>query len=273
MRDWSLSFISAPALLAGILLAAPAPAHEYWLEPEVFQLDPETRLEARGFVGETLEGDELGYYPQSTVHLDLTLGDETVPLTGEVGQLPVVDTDLLGSGLHILRFQSANYEVSYPTFEKFDEFLREWNLEWARDEHVSNDFPRADIREVYFRYAKALVASGEGEGDDRALGMPFELVALTNPYAEPAPEQIEIELRFQGEPLADGRVKHFYRAPDGTVEKTRLRTNGVGRLSVPAGPGFHLINAVYLDLASQRMQMLLGASWQSLWASLTYGID
>ena len=62
----------------------------------------------------------------------------------------------------------------------------------------------------------------------------------------------------------------FRRAPDGEIELRRLRTDAAGRVQVPRAPGFHLVNAVYLAEASPRMQMFLGAAWQSLWASLTY---
>jgi hypothetical protein len=184
-----------------------------------------------------------------------------------------VNAQTLGEGLHVLRFQSANYQVSYPTFEKFEVFLDEWDLDWTRAEHAARDFPREDIREVYFRYAKALVAVGGGDGADRALGMPIELVALDNPYLAEPGDMLEIELRFLDAPLTDGRVKHFHRAPDGTVEVTRLRSDAAGRIRILAAPGFHLINAVHLDVASERMQMFLGAAWQSLWASLTYGVE
>lgn len=265
--------LAAALVSVGLVVGAPGAAHEFWLEPEVFRLEPGQRLVARGFVGETLTGEELGYYPEATEALDLTLGAQTVPVTGAPAQVPAVDVQTLGEGLHVLRFQSANYQVSYPTFEKFEVFLDEWDFDWARTEHVARDFPRENIREVYFRYAKALVSVGEGEGTDRALGMPIELVALDNPYLAEAGDVLEFELRFLDAPLADGRVKHFHRAPDGTVEMTRLRSDAAGRIRVPAAPGFHLINAVHLDLASERMQMFLGAAWQSLWASLTYAVE
>lgn len=265
--------LAAALLFAGSTAGSPGAAHEFWLEPEAFRLQPGERLVARGFVGETLAGEELGYYPEATERLDLTLGANTVPLAGAPEQVPAVDARTLGEGLHVLRFQSANYQVRYPTLEEFETFLKEWDFDWAVAEHAARDFPREDIREVYFRYAKALVAVGDGEGADRALGMPIELVALDNPYLAKPGDTLEIELRFLDAPLADGRVKHFHRAPDGTVEMTRLRSDAAGRITVPASPGLHLVNAVHLDLASERMQMFLGAAWQSLWASLTYGVE
>ena len=269
----ALKALAAALLFAGPILGSPGVAHEFWLEPKEFRLEPGERLVARGLVGETLAGEELGYYPEATERLDLTLGAQTAPVGGAPEQVPAVDAQTLGEGLHVLRFQSANYQVSYPTFEKFETFLDEWDFDWALAEHAAREFPRENVREVYFRYAKALVAVGDGEGADRPLGMPIELVALDNPYLAKPGDMLEIELRFGDAPLADGRVKHFHRAPDGTVEMTRLRSDAAGRIRVPATPGFHLINAVYLDLASERMQMFLGASWQSLWASLTYGVE
>ena len=261
------------APLAALAAVGAASAHEFWLEPRDFHLAPQERLVADAMVGQTLEGEVLGYYPDATVHLDLTHGGETRPVTGAYEQIPAVDTPLLGDGLHILRFQSANYQVTYEAFADFAKFVDEWDQDWALEAHAANGFPTRDIREVFFRYAKALIDVGDGEGEDRALGMPLELVALTNPYAEPAPDAVRLELRLLGEPLAGGRVKVFHRAPDGAVEVTPLETDAEGLVSVPTAPGFTLVNAVVLDRASPRMRTFLGASWQSLWASITYDIE
>ena len=266
-----LLLILAP--LAVLAAAGAGSAHEFWLEPHDAHLAPGDRLVADTMVGQMFEGEILGYDPKATVHLDLTRGDESRPLIGVLGQVPAVDMPPLGDGLNILRFQSANREVTYETFAEFAEFAEEWGQDWALEAHAANGFPTRDIREVYFRYAKALIGVGDGEGQDRALDMPLELVALTNPYAEPAPEAVRLELRFLGEPLAGGSVKVFHRAPDGAVEVTHLETDADGMVSVPTAPGFTLVNAVVLDLASPRMQMFLGASWQSLWASITYHIE
>jgi hypothetical protein len=254
-----------------LAFAGPVAAHEFWLEPEDFHLEAGDRLVANGKVGQTLEGEVLGYYPEATVHFDLTRGADSAPVTGAVGQIPAVDMAVLGPGLNVLRFQSSNYQVTHETLADFASFLEDWDQEWAMQTHLDNDLPQTGIREVFFRYAKALVEVGDGAGDDRALGMPLELVALDNPYAATGP--IELELRLKGEPLADGSVKVFRRAPDGAVTVAPLRTDARGRFAAPGEPGLYLVNAVYLDLASERMQMFLGASWQSLWASMTYELE
>lgn len=272
--------VLCPILLVATLAGfGPARAHEFWLEPQEFRLDPGDRLVAQAKVGETLEGEILGYYPQATVNFDLTQGDNTLPVTGAYEQIPAVDTPVLGEGLHILRFQSANYQLTYETFAEFAKFIREWQLDGALQEHADAGFPETNIREVYFRYAKSLVqvgadaGPGAESGGDRAFGMPLELIARDNPYALPAGETLRLDLLFQGEPLVDGRIKVFHRAPGGGVTVTMMRTDIRGGVSVPSSLGFYLVNAVYLDIASPRMQMLLGASWQSLWASLTYEIE
>jgi cobalt/nickel transport protein len=269
-RATRVSCLALAAVLATTLQPA---AHEFWLEALDFHPEPSDRLLAKALVGQTLKGEGIGYFPEVIAHLDLTRGAEATPLNGTVGQLPAVDAAPLGDGLQVLRFQSENYQVTYPTLAKFAVFLDEWDQGWAIEVGASKGFPVEDIREVYFRYAKALIDVGTGAGSDPGLGMPFELVALTNPYAEPVPQAVVLELRFKQAPLADAVVKVFRRAPDGAVEVERLRTDASGRVGVPRRPGFYLANAVYLAEASPRMQMFLGASWQSLWASITYEIE
>jgi cobalt/nickel transport protein len=273
------TFRSVAAIAAGLALAVmpggtgrPA-AHEFWLEPVDFHPARSDRLVADGWVGQDLDGEKLGYFPESTVHFDLARGAESAAVTGQPGQVPAVDLPLAGDGLHVLRFQSANYQVTYPTLAKFEAFLEEWDQTWALQARADRDLPAENIREVYFRYAKALIDVGSGDGADPGFGMPLELVALTNPYAEPAAVAVELELRFKGAPLPGATVKVFRRGQQGGVEVRRMKTDASGRVSVPSNPGFHLVNAVHLAEASPRMQMFLGASWQSLWASITYDVE
>lgn len=263
--------LALASVLAAATGPAPAIAHEFWLEPLQFQLDPGDRLVANTLVGQKLDGEILGYYPDSTVAFDLTHGDVVLPVTGEYEQVPAADVRLLGDGLHVLRFQSVSYQLTYDTLADFAKFVGEWRLDGALEQHAAEGFANEDIREVYFRYAKALIDVGDGAGQDRAFGMPLEWVALNNPYE--GPETVELELRFLGEPRAGASVKVFRRAPDGEVSVTNGRTGPDGRIRVPAEPGFFLVNAVHLELASPRMEEILGASWQSLWASTTYALE
>jgi len=261
------------AIIALCFAAAPAVGHEFWIEPVQAKVAAGAPIKALTYVGSEFEGDELPNFPSMQRVVDVTLGDMTVPIGGPELQKPALQTPSLGDGLHVLRYQSRDYQLSYESYDKFLAFLDEAQRPELAAEHDARGLPRDGIREVYFRYAKSLVAVGSGAGSDRFMGMPFELVALTNPYTQ-ALGDMQFELRFLEEPLPDAALHVFHRAPDGTIDNIRLRSDATGVVTVPsANPGFYMVNAIQILPSSPRMQNLLGASWQSLWASLTYAVE
>ncbi len=265
----SLAIILA-ASCCGQLVAA----HEFWIEAAAGTVATGEPIIARTFIGTTFEGDEIANHPSMQVTFDITLQDTTRPLGGADGQLPAVSTTPLGEGLHILRYQSRDFQLSYETYDDFLAFLTEADRMDLAAVHDERGLPREDIREVYFRYAKSLVAVGDGAGADRFLGMPLELTALTNPYTAAPDSPINLELRFNNETQADAAVHVFIRADDATVSTLRLRSDSRGIVTVPTDiKGTYMVNAIKVLPASARMTYLLGASWQSLWASATYVVE
>lgn len=266
-------------LIATALLWAAAAtgvtAHEFWMEPLDSHPPVGSRIEVATFVGVAFDGEELANFPNMQRVVDLNLAGQQVPVSGPVSQKPALLADALGDGLHVLRYQSRDFQVTYQEFAKFEKFVTEEALRPdVMEQHRARGLPEENLREIYFRYSKTLIDVGSGQGSDSYLGMPFELVALTNPYADPAPQTVDMELRFGGEPQPHAAIHVFRRAPDGTVSDFRLRSDDQGRFSVPAADkGYYLINAIHILEASDRMQYLLGASWQSLWASMTYDVE
>jgi len=262
-------------LLALIALstATPGLSHEFWIQPEQAEIAVGGQINAVTYVGSHFEGEQLPNYASMQRIVDVTLGDKTETVFGPEGQMPALQVPSLGEGLHVLRIQSRDFQLTYESYDKYLAFLEEAQRPELAAEHDARGLPRDGIREVYFRYAKSLVAVGAGGGADRFMGMPFELIALTNPYTQ-TPGDMRFELRFVEKPLPDAALHIFHRATDGTVDNIRLRTDAAGVVTVPsAKPGFYMVNAIHILPASPRMEHLLGASWQSLWASMTYAVD
>ena len=263
------------AVVAGAMWCLqPAQAHEFWIEPVAPRVATNDQIEARTFIGNAFVGEEIGNFPSMQVKFDIVFQDSVRNLAAQDGQLPAVRTQVLGEGLHILRYQSRDFQLTYETYDHFLAFLSEAQRLDLAEEHDKRGLARDDIREVYFRYAKSLVAAGHGEGADRFLGMPWELVALTNPYVADFRGPMMFELRFNGELAVDAAAHVFIRSQDGAVEKLYLRSDSSGVVSVPSDvSGTYMVNAIKIMPASARMEYLLGASWQSLWASMTYEVE
>ncbi len=251
------------------LWAAPASGHEFWLEPLAYRVSPNARIEARARNGEDFEGVEYSYSPRGYARSGIIAGGAEGPIPGDSGQCPAVQVAPLAEGLNVLYHASAASRIVYPDMAKFEKFLRGKRLEAALEIHRAKGFPTEKISESYYRFVKALVAVGDGAGADRAVGLPFELVAETNPYTERT--DITYRLLWQGEPDANAPVFFFLKQGE-EVEKTELMTDAEGRVTIPRVPGEYMINAVRIVEAAPPDQERMNAVWTTLWAASTYRV-
>jgi uncharacterized GH25 family protein len=243
--------------LLGLLLAGPAMAHDFWIEPSSFRPAPGERVAVRLRVGENLHGDPVPRNPGRIERF------AAVGPAGEAEVMGVEGVDPAGwvspsSGLHWIVFDSnhASVEQAGP---KFDSYLGEEGLERIRKLRKAGEGP---VKEIYSRCAKSLLQVGEGSsGYDRALGLELELIPERDPYSLRPGEALPVRLLYRGEPLDGALVIAL--APD---SKVSARTAG-GRASLVLDhPGLWLVKAVHMVPAPEGS----GAEWESLWASLTF---
>jgi len=176
-----------------------------------------------------------------------------------------------GPGLNVVYHSSPINSLTYATLTKFESFLKGKHLEAAMEVHRARRLPEEGIREVYFRYVKALVAVGDGAGSDGSVGMPYELVALTNPYTGSG--DMRFRLLLNGAPVGANVPAYAFHKVGTSVEKIDLRTTAAGEVTLPRAPGAYMVNSVHLTLPSDRLKEATKADWVTLWASLTYELE
>ena len=246
--------------LAGLLLAAPAMAHDFWIEPSSFRPSTGARVAVRLRVGENLQGDPVPRNPGRIERFAAVGPAGEAEVTGIAGVDPAGWTSPAGPGLHWIVFDSnhASLEQDGP---KFDSYLGEEGLERIRELRKGT----GPVREIYSRCAKSLLRVGEGSsGYDRALGLELELVPEKDPYSLKPGETLPVRLLYRGEPL-DGALVVAMASPEARVS---ARTSG-GRVSLQLDrPGPWLVKAVHMVPAPEGS----GAEWESLWASLTFDL-
>lgn len=256
--------------LAAALAALPARAHEFWIEPVSYRVAPGETIEAQTFNGEDFAGIEYGYSKAGYQQSGILAEAEARPILGENGDKPAIRTLPAGDGLNVLFHASAVSTLTYPTLTKFESFLKGKRLGRALEQHKARSLPEEDIREAYFRFVKALVAVGDGAGSDRLIGMPYELVALDNPYTDGGDVRFRVYLNKQ--PVADGVPVFVFHKTGETVEKIKLTTDAAGDVTVPRMPGEFMVNAVHITEPSEKLAQSTRADWVTLWAALTYEI-
>ncbi|MDJ0627848.1 MAG: DUF4198 domain-containing protein [Rhodobacter sp.] len=266
-----MRFLSACLIAALAVSGPPALAHEFWISPQTYSVEPEAQIIAHIRVGQKFEGSAYSFIPQKFARFDLVSGESVIPVEGRIGDRPALAMAAPGDGLVTVVHQTTDIFLSYRDAEKFVNFCNEKDFTWVLDEHKARGLPETGFRERYSRYAKSLVAVGTGAGADREVGMETEIVALANPYTDDLDGGLPVRVLYRGQPRADVQVEIFAKAPDGTVEATKTRTDDAGLAAIPADPGIeYLVDAVVMRALEPVAEN--DPVWESLWASLTYQV-
>lgn len=255
----------AAALIA--LCAAPAAAHDVWIEPATFAPRVGQGVGVRLRVGVDLVGDALLRDPaliQEFVYVD---GAGRKPVAGIAGDEPAGTLRIAAPGLTVIGYSSHPSAVELPA-DKFNQYLKEEGLDAVIAERARRNQSGMAVRERFARCAKSLLLSGpasDAQGD-RVLGFTLELVAERNPYALRPGEALPLRLTYQNRPLAGALVVAINSLDP--ARKLAVRTDYDGRVRFHLQPGgMWLIKAVHMVRAS----IMSKADWTSYWASLTFG--
>ena len=242
------------ALLATIMLpSVSATAHEFWLEPVVFMPATGQSVPVVHRIGQNFVGDSFPYVRAWHKRYSLTDGRGERAVKGVEGDDPAVELKFRRPGLAILAYHSTPDELVFETMDRF------------ADRHRRAGKPEKNIKEVYSRCAKTLIRVGSGTGNDRAVGLPLELVAEKSPYALGPDNVLPVRLLFNGRPLAGATIKVFQTDVPKTHRRLVTDSDGRARISLPTKDRY-LLNAVHMHEPPPGAK----PDWTSLWASLTF---
>ncbi len=259
-----------PVLLAALwLFARPALAHEFWIAPQNYQVETGGALLADLRTGQNFNGAAYPFFAGQTARFDLIHDGRAEVYTGRMGDLPALATAAGSEGLVVIVHQTTPSTVAYATWEKFASFAEHKDFPDIRARHLGRGLPEAGFREVYTRFAKALVGVGAARGMDAPTGLETEFVALANPYTDDLADGFLVQLLYRDAPRGKAQVEVFDRAPGGAVTVTRLRTDAAGKLRIPVSQGHeYLLDAVVL----RPPQGDVAAAWETLWAAMTFSV-
>lgn len=246
-------------------------AHEFWIDPQAYQVPVGGTLVATLRVGETFKGSEQSYLERNFERFDLTCDGVLSPVPGRSGDRPALNVAVPQEGLCVVIHQTRDYTLTYREWQKFVNFVEHKDFEGVLEAHAERGLPESDFVELYSRYAKSLIAVGDGAGSDAVVGLETEIVAEANPYTDDVSAGFPIRVLYNGEPRADAQVELFARPTEGEVEVTLHRTDANGRVTLPVLPGYaYLADAVVLRPLEPKDGD--GPVWESLWASLTFAV-
>lgn len=254
----------------GLFVAGPALAHEFWIEPHDFRLSSGETIVADLKVGQHMKGDIFPYLPDRFVEMSRIGPQEKQPIEETLGAIPAITQAVQKPGLYTLIYHSRPSRVAYDSFEKFEEFVDDERLTGVIEAHRRRGLPEVGFIEAFTRSVKALVAVGDGAGQDAATSLPFELVAQSNPYTQ-ADDSLVVQLLWQEHAMADTQIKVFHKTAQGEVTEKRVITDSEGRATISLDqPGIFMLSAAHMTLPSKQVVRETFAVWHSFWTSLTF---
>lgn len=260
-----------PRLLLIIALCLPLPrlalGHEFWIEPEKYQVETGAPVVANLVIGQGFEGSPQMFFDTRIERFELRQNGQVAQYAGRMGDIPALSDTIQDPGLLSIVHQTRPSTLKYNEWAKFQAFIDEKDFGDVLSRHRARSLPEGGFYESYTRYAKALIAVGAGQGSDHRTGMEVEFIADANPYVDDVSQGLPVQLIYQGQPLAETQVTIFERAKTGTVVVQTLQTDGQGKALVPTRPGHtYLLDAVVLRPLADDSK----AVWDTHWAALTF---
>ena len=264
--------------IAAALAAAPAIAHDFWIQPERFATTVGAPLPFTLLVGHGTLRQRWGVETARIVRF------ESIDATGSRDQRRVLHTrsgdndgtlQLAAPGTHIVVMESKAALSVLPAI-RFNDYLKVEGLTPAIAERARKGQTGTDGREFYSRRAKALVqVSGQGKSVagqgqvTRPTGLKLEIVPQKNPYQLNPGEALPVQILDDGRPLSGATVKLNNLDFDAEPIAIMLSDgDGRARFNVPR-TGRWQLNVVWTKAIAGNPQ----ADFDTIFSSLTFGYD
>ncbi len=239
-------------------------AHEFWLQPEVYDAQAGLAVPVQIKSGEGFEGIQYPWIPARVAEAGTT---SQLDILRTSPKLPAIQLTAAANGLTTLHYRSNPTELEYSSYKDFTDFLQEDGLQWVDARHRARKLPDTGWKEAFTRYAKTLIKVGVGEGQDKPGLMPYEWIAVSNPYTTKSREYT-LQLLAAGQPVIGAQVTWFTRGHEdiGEMERSLAVTDATGSVQIPAIENTeYLVSSVIMtEHNSQTMP------WQSHWVSITF---
>ncbi len=252
--------------MAALASAAPAGAHDYWLQPDVLETARGRVVRVSLLVGEGFVADERKPFdPRRTTRLlHVTAAGASELRAADQPTLPI---EVVAPGGHLVVLDRGPARVAIDP-AAFEAYLREEGLDDALRERVERGEHALPGRERYTRHLKALIQIGARRDDAfRAIaGQELEIVPQSDPGAVAPGGKVPLAIRFRGRPLAGALVMASFRDGDGVREARYVSdAEGIASVSIDRRGAWllHLVHMVRCDGCDD-------ADWRSFWGAYLF---
>jgi uncharacterized GH25 family protein len=269
-------YVSLFAFLLGLSGGPSAMAHDFWVQPDYYRLQPQVETPL------TLQVGHGPFRQRSPIALSRITRFEAIAPNGTTIDLrerlrmaeATKDGDIQfpNSGTYVLVLETDDRAQSHLPAIRFNDYLKAEGLTPALEQRAQLHRMDADGSENYSRHAKAMVQVGPLETGlpaavTQPVGMPLEIVLERNPYALPPAASLPIRVIFQGRPLAGALVKLTNLDQD-VVPLEMYRTDRAGRATFTMPQqGRWLLNVIW----TRPLPKARETDFETFFSSLSFG--
>lgn len=268
-------FKVAMAAAAVVLVAAPALAHDFWIQPARFWLGVNQPTPVSLWVG---HGINRGLWDTDIRRLLSLRSYGPGGVTERRGQITQGGQGRISfarPGTHVVALETSHAHSDLPSL-RFNDYLEVEGLTPAQRWREANGKTGDAGKEIYSRRAKALVRVGTQAQADaaatavtRPVGLTLEIVPERNPYTTRAGQLVPFRVYYDGRPQPGVLVKLTNLAND-EEPAAMARTNSNGRVAFNfQRRGNWQVNAIW----TRRIEGNPTADFDTTFSSLTFGYD
>ena len=267
------------ALLLGLLVCSWASfieAHDFWLQPSEYWIEPDT-LDSM-----TLQVGHGPFRQRSPIPLRRITRFQAIAPNGmavdvhqrlRLGQgAEDGDFRLNDPGTYVLVLQTDDGAQAHLPAVRFNDYLKVEGLTPAFEQRVRLQRMDADGSERYSRCAKSIVQVGQPRAGlqgqvDKPVGLPLEIVPEANPYGTKRPATFPVRVLYAGHALAGALVKLTNLANDASPFEVRLTDrDGLASFTMP-NAGAWLLNVIWTKPLPRSEE----TDFETVFSSLSFG--
>jgi len=251
-------------------IAAIVTAHDFWLLPQKFMIQPGETITIYGNTGMDFPASLSAVAPERVSQFFVVSKYNKVDLA----ELVVKDKSLTTQysfkkpGTYVVGAVIKPNEIKL-TGEEFNEYLEHDGISSILELRKKEGILDKDAVEFYSKYPKAIIQAGDSLDDTptKPVGLIIEIVPKVNPYTLKKGDKLKVTVLFRGKPLPG--IDLAWNHP-GLVGKVAgwTKTDQNGDAPVPlvkSGP--YMIRLTHMEWVKKQTH-----EWESFWAALTFEV-
>jgi uncharacterized GH25 family protein len=264
-------------MLLSLSFAGSTAAHDFWLQPKDYQVDPASEFSM------TLQVGHGPFRQRSPIPLSRITRFQAIPPLGP--PIEMRDHLQLGGneqdgqfqfarpGIYVLVLETDSRAQSHLPAIRFNDYLKVEGLTPALEQRERTHRMQEDGSENYRRCAKSIVQVGKSGTTPppqllRPTGLALEIVLEQSPYAKPEPANLPVRVIYEGRPLAGALVKLTNLAHDDTPFEMHVTDHsGRATFSLPK-TGTWLLNVIWSKVLPKSRE----TDFETVFSSLSFGL-